>query len=280
MPYITTSDGVEMFYTSHGRGQPVCFSHGWPLNSDEWQLELKSFADAGYLAIAHDRRGHGRSGPAYTGHDMTTYARDLARMIDQLGLDDVVLVGHGAGAGEVLRYASRFGAGRVARIVTISSPAPGPTAGSADAAATDATFDGLRAGLIVDTAQFFLDLAASYFGANRTGARVSRGTIDDFWRQSMLVRTATAIDALGAFAREDFAEDLRAVTRPILIVHGGDDQIIPVEAATRAQDLVERSQLRIYPGAPHGLHGEYRRMLRADILDFLQTPLSTERPRR
>ena len=260
MPHITTSDGTEIYFTTQGTGQPVVFSHGWPLSSDDWQVELKLLADAGYQAIAHDRRGHGRSSKTYTGNDMDTYARDLAELVEALDLRDLVVVGHSTGGGEVLRYAAQHGVGRVSKVQTEANPGGLPLS----------VFDGIRAGLLEDASQFYKDLSEAFFGANREGATVSQGAKDDFWRQGMLVNLAAAYDCVKAFSETDFTEDLKALDVPILIAHGDDDQIVPIsDSAPLSAELVKHGTLKVYPGAPHGISGEYRKALVADILEFL-----------
>ncbi|RMI28946.1 alpha/beta fold hydrolase [Nocardia stercoris] len=272
MPFVTVSDGTEIYYTDNGSGQPVVMSHGWPLCSDAWQLELKLFADAGYRTIAHDRRGHGRSSKTYTGNDLTTYARDLSEVIEHLDLRDVILVGHSTGGGEVVRYAAQFGQGRVAKVITCGAIPPIMVRSDTNPDGTPIeVFDGIRAGLLADRSQYYKDLALAFYGFNRDGATVSQGAIDDFWRQSMLVNLAAAYDCVKAFSETDQTEDLRALEVPILIAHGDDDQIVPIaDAARKSIDLVRNGTLKVYPGAPHGIFGEYQRQLDADILNFIR----------
>lgn len=271
MPYITTSDGVEIFYTDQGTGQPVIFSHGWPLNSDAWALELKVFADAGYRAIAHDRRGHGRSSKTYTGNDMDHYAKDLSELVEALDLYDVILVGHSTGGGEVVRYAAQYGRGRVAKVVTVGAVPPLMLKTDANREGTPReAFDEIRAGVIGDRSQFFQDLAVTFYGANRDGAEVSQGLKDEFWRESMEVNVAAAYDCVAAFSETDLTEDLKAIEVPVFLAHGDDDQIVPIEAAAnKAIKLLPDGTLKVYPGAPHGIHGAYQQELDQDILDFI-----------
>lgn len=273
MPHITTSDGTEIYFTDQGAGQPVLFSHGWPLSSDAWQVELKMFADAGYRAIAHDRRGHGRSTKTYTGNDMDTYAKDLSELVEALDLHDVVVVGHSTGGGEVVRYAAQYGAGRVAKVVTVGAVPPIMVKSEANPEGTPIeNFDDIRAHVLKDRSQFWKDLAISFFGFNREGATVSQGAIDDFWRQGMLVNLAAAYDCVKAFSETDQNADLAAITVPILIAHGGDDQIVPIAAAAeKAIRLVQNGSLKVYQGAPHGIFGTYQEQLDRDILAFIQT---------
>lgn len=271
MPFITTSDGTEIYYTEQGSGQPVIFSHGWPLSSDAWQVELKVFADAGYRAIAHDRRGHGRSSKTYQGNDMDTYARDLAELVEALDLHDVVVVGHSTGGGEVVRYAAQHGVGRVAKVVTVGAVPPLMLHTETNPEGTPIdVFDGIRSGVLRDASQFYQDLTEPFFGANREGSSVSQGAKDDFWRQGMLVNLAAAYDCVKAFSETDFTEDLKALDVPILIAHGDDDQIVPVGAAAlKTAEIVKHGTLKLYPGAPHGIYGDFQVALDADILDFI-----------
>ncbi|WLP88746.1 alpha/beta hydrolase [Gordonia sp. NB41Y] len=272
MPFITTTDGVEIYYTEQGSGRPVVLSHGWPLSSDAWQVELKLLADAGYRAIAHDRRGHGRSAKTYTGNDMDTYARDLRDLVEALDLTNLVLIGHSTGGGEVVRYAARYGAGRVAKIITAGAVPPLMLQTPDNPEGTPiSVFDGIREGVLKDRSQFYQDLAETFFGANREGSAVSQGAKDDFWRQGMLVNLAAAYDCVKAFSETDQTEDLKALDVPIMIAQGDDDQIVPIAAAARKSiDLVSDGTLKVYPGAPHGIYGDYQVALDADILKFIE----------
>ncbi|MGC5222951.1 alpha/beta fold hydrolase [Micromonospora sp. DT81.3] len=271
MPFITTADGTEIYYTEQGSGQPVLLSHGWPLSSDAWQVELKLLADAGYRAIAHDRRGHGRSSKTYTGNDMDTYARDLAELVEALDLHDLVLIGHSTGGGEVVRYAAQHGAGRVAKVITAGAVPPIMVKSDANPEGTPIeAFDGIRDGVLKDRSQFYQDLSVPFFGANREGANVSQGARDDFWRQGMLVNLAAAYDCVKAFSETDFTEDLKALDVPILLAHGDDDQIVPIAAASlKSAELVKHGTLKVYAGAPHGIYGDYQAELDKDILAFI-----------
>lgn len=270
MPIFATPEGVDIHYVDQGEGRPVLFSHGWPLSSDAWQAELKVFADAGYRAIAHDRRGHGRSAQTYTGNDMDHYAADLAALVEHLDLRDLVVVGHSTGGGEVLRYAVRHGRDRVAKVVTIGAVPPIMVRSEANPEGTPIeVFDGIRRAVLQDRSQFWRDLAESFFGANH-GRAVSQGAKDDFWRQGMLVNLAAAYDCVAAFSETDFTDDLKALTVPILVAHGDDDQIVPIDASARKTiELVRDGTLRIYPGAPHGIFGDYQGRLQQDILAFI-----------
>jgi len=271
MPHIITSDGTEIYLTDQGDGPPVLLSHGWPLSSDAWAREVKLIADAGFRAIAYDRRGHGRSSKTYTGNDMDTYAADLNELVLTLDLDDVTLIGHAAGGGEVVRYAARHGAGRVSKIITVGAVAPVMVQSEPNPDGTPLDIlDAIRNRVRDDASQYWIDLAAPFFGANRAGALVSQGDRDDFWRQGQNVNIAAAYDCIKAFSETDFTDDLRALDVPILIAHGSDDQIVPVAAtAERSISLVRRGTLQIYPGAPHGIAGEYQRALDDDIIAFI-----------
>lgn len=272
MPYITTTDGTEIYYTEQGSGQPVLLSHGWPLSSDAWQKELKVLADAGYRAIAHDRRGHGRSSKTYTGNDMDTYAQDLAELVEALDLHDLVVIGHSTGGGEVVRYAAQHGKGRVVKVITAGAVPPLMVKTDANPEGTPIeVFDGIRAGVLEDASQFYQDLTEAFFGANREGSSVSQGAKDDFWRQGMLVNLAAAYDCVKAFSETDFTEDLKALDVPIFIAHGDDDQIVPIAAAAeKTITLVKDGTLKVYAGAPHGIYGAYQTELDQDILDFIK----------
>ena len=272
MPFITTTDGTEIYYTDQGEGQPVLLSHGWPLSSDAWQVEVKLLADNGYRAIAHDRRGHGRSSKTYAGNDMDTYAKDLSELVEALDLKDLVVIGHSTGGGEVVRYAAQYGKGRVVKVITAGAVPPQMVKTDTNPEGLPIeVFDGIRAGVLKDSSQFWKDLSESFFGANREGSSVSQGAKDDFWRQGMLVNLAAAYDCIAAFSETDFTEDLKALDVPIFIAQGDDDQIVPiVAAAEKSIKLVKDGTLKIYPGAPHGIYGDYQAELDQDILAFLK----------
>lgn len=271
MPYITTTDGVEIYFTEQGTGQPIILSHGWPLNSDAWALELKLFADAGYRAIAHDRRGHGRSSKTYTGNDMNHYAADLRDLVEALDLKDLIVIGHSTGGGEVVRYAAQYGKERVAKVITVGGISP-IMIQSADNpnGAPKAAFDAIRNGVTGDRSQYYKDLAQAFYGGNREGSKLSEGVVDDFWRQGMELNVAAAYDCIAAFSETDLTEDLKAIDVPFLLAHGDDDQIVPIDAASReAINLVQNGTLKVYAGAPHGIYGEFQKELDRDILDFI-----------
>ncbi len=271
MPYVTTSDGTELYYTEQGEGRPIVMSHGWPLCSDAWQVELKIFADAGYRVIAHDRRGHGRSTKTYKGNDMGTYAQDLAELVDSLDLRDLVVVGHSTGGGEVVKYAARYGQDRVAKVITAGAVPPIMVKSESNPEGTPIeALDDIRRNVLKDRSQFWEDLSVPFYGANRAGSKVSQGAKDDFWRQGMLVNLAAAYDCVKAFSETDQTEDLKEIQAPILIAQGDDDQIVPIaDAAHKSIKLVKRGTLKVYPGAPHGIYGDYQDRLDKDMLDFI-----------
>jgi non-heme chloroperoxidase len=271
MGIYTTKDGVDIFYKDWGQGQPVVFSHGWPLTSDAWDPQLNLVAGAGYRAIAHDRRGGGRSSQPWEGNDLTTYADDLAGLIDHLDLRDVVLVGHSTGGGEVTRYMGRHGTARVAKAVLLSAIPPLMLKTDANPQGLPlSAFDAIRAGIAADRSQFYRDLSAAFYGANRPGSAVSQGKRDEFWLQSMTVGIKGALDCVAAFSETDTTEDLRSIDVPTLIAHGDDDQIVPIVAsALESIKLVPDATLKIYPGAPHGLSGTHEQQFNADLLAFL-----------
>jgi non-heme chloroperoxidase len=273
MGTFTTTDGVEIFYKDWGSGQPVVFSHGWPLTSDAWDPQLQLVADAGYRAIAHDRRGGGRSSQPWEGNDLDHYADDLATLVEHLDLHDVVLVGHSTGGGEVTRYMGRHGTSRVAKAVLLAAIPPLMLQTDANPEGLPLkVFDDLRAGVTEDRSQFYKDLSAAFYGANRPGSNVSAGKREEFWLQSMTVGIKGAYDCIKAFSETDTTEDLKAIDVPTLILHGDDDQIVPIVAAARkSAELVKGATLKVYPGAPHGLSGAHEQEFNADLLAFLSS---------
>ena len=270
---ITTKDRTRIFYKDWGTGQPVVFSHGWPLNADDWDDQLFFVASHGYRAIAHDRRGHGRSGQPWDGNDMDTYADDLAALTDTLDLHDAVLVGHSTGGGEVTRYIGRHGTSRLAKAVLVDAVPPLmlKTESNPGGLPIEA-FDQLRNGVLTDRSQFYKDLSAPFYGANRPGSKVSQGLRDAFWLWSMQVGLKAAYDCIKAFSETDLTEDLKKFDIPTLIIHGDDDQIVPIgDSALLSSKIVKRAILKIYPGAPHGLTSTHKEQFNADLLSFLRS---------
>jgi non-heme chloroperoxidase len=273
MGTITTSDGTQIFYKDWGEGQPVVFSHGWPLNADAWDDQAMLVAANGYRAIAHDRRGHGRSSQPWTGNDLDTYADDLAALIDILDLREVVLVGHSTGGGEVTRYLGRHGTARVAKVLLLGAIPPLMLKTDANPLGTPIEpFDAIRAGVSGDRSQFYKDLSAPFYGANRPTATVSQGIRDAFWLWSMQVGLKGAYDCIKAFSETDLTQDLKGIDVPTLIIHGDDDQIVPIDAsARRSVELVKDATLKEYSGAPHGLAqvAPHKDQFNTDLLAFL-----------
>jgi len=269
---VTTQDGTRIFYKDWGTGQPVVFSHGWPLNADAWDDQLVFVAANGYRAIAHDRRGHGRSSQPWNGNDMDTYADDLATLIETLDLRDVVLVGHSTGGGEVTRYVGRHGTARVAKVVLVGAIPPLMLKTAANPGGTPLeAFDAIRAGVSGDRSQFYKDLSAPFYGANRPGSQVSQGLRDQFWLQSMQVGLRGAYECVKVFSETDLTEDLKRIDVPTLIVHGDDDQIVPIaDSALLSSKIVKDATLKVYPGAPHGLTSTHKDQFHADLLAFLR----------
>ncbi len=273
MSIITMQDGIQIYYKDWGTGQPVVFSHGWPLNSDSWEAQMLFLADHGFRAIAHDRRGHGRSSQPWDGNEMDTYADDLATLMEMLDLDGATLIGFSTGGGEVARYIGRHGTARVVKAALISAVPPLmlKTENNLDGLPLD-VFDGLRAGSLADRSQLYQDLASGpFFGFNRPDAKISQGMVDWFWFQGMQAGHKNAFDCIKAFSETDFTEDLKKFDVPTLIIHGDDDQIVPIGAAAIASaKLVKHSTLKIYPDAPHGLTDTHKEQLNNDLLSFLK----------
>jgi len=272
MSTITTRDGTEIYYKDWGHGPAVVFSHGWPLNSDAWDGQMLFLAQNGYRVVAHDRRGHGRSSQASTRNDMNGYADDLAELIEALDLTDVTLVGHSTGGGEVARYIGRHGTARVAKAALIGAVPPImlKTSANPDGLPIE-VFDGLRAALIEDRTQFYRDFAVMFYGTNRPGTAVSQGVLDQFWRLCMQVGLKNAYDCVKAFSETDFSDDLRAFDVPTLLLHGEDDQIVPIhDSAKLAERLISDVKAVYYPGAPHGLTVTHQAQVNADLLAFIR----------
>ncbi|MCP9951776.1 alpha/beta fold hydrolase [Actinomadura madurae] len=272
MSTIKTRDGTEIYYKDWGKGPVVTFSHGWPLSSDAWDGQMLFLVQHGYRVVAHDRRGHGRSSQGSTGNDMDGYADDLAALIEALNLDDVTLVGHSTGGGEVARYIGRHGTSRVAKAVLIAAVPPimVKTADNPEGLPIE-VFDKMREDLVNDRSQFYKDLAVQFYGANRPGATVSQGVLDQFWMWSMQAGLINAYESIKAFSETDFHDDLAKFDVPTLVLHGEDDQIVPVkDSAVKSARLIKGAKDVYYPGAPHGLTATLQDRVNAELLAFLQ----------
>jgi non-heme chloroperoxidase len=272
MPKITVKDGTEIFYKDWGTGQPLVFHHGWPLSSDDWDAQLMFFLNKGYRVIAHDRRGHGRSTQAATGHDMDTYVADVAELTAHLDLKDAIHIGHSTGGGEAIHYAARAEKGRVAKVVLVSAVTPlmlqGPT--NPDGVPMS-IFDEIREGTATNRAQYFQDFTIPFYGYNREGAQIKQGIRDNWWRQGMSGGVNAHYFGIAAFSEFDFSEDLKSADFPVLVLHGEDDQIVPYHvSAAKSIKLLKHGQLISYPGFPHGMPATEAATINADLLAFIQ----------
>jgi len=272
MPFITTKDGTEIYYKDWGTGQPVVFSHGWPLSADDWDSQMFFLASRGYRVIAHDRRGHGRSGQPWQGNEMDTYADDLAELTKHLDLKDAIHVGHSTGGGEVARYIGRHGTSRVAKAVLIGAVPPVMVKSDKNPGGTPIeAFDQIRAGVLADRSQFFMDLTMPFYSYNRPGAKVSEGVRQSWWLQGMMASFPAAYFCIKAFSETDFTEDLKKFDVPTLILHGDDDQIVPIGAsALLSSKIVKGATLKVYPGGAHGIATTQKDDVNADLLAFFK----------
>ncbi|RWC25864.1 MAG: alpha/beta hydrolase [Mesorhizobium sp.] len=275
MSTFTTEDGTEIFYKDWGTGQPIVFHHGWPLSADDWDNQMLFFLDKGYRVIAHDRRGHGRSTQTATGNEMDTYAADVAALVAHLDVKNAVHIGHSTGGGEVARYVARYGGeGRVAKAVLIGAVPPIMLKTDSNPGGLPIeVFDGFRAALVANRAQFYRDVPAGpFYGFNREGAKVSQGAVDNWWRQGMMGGAKAHYDCIEAFSETDFTEDLKKIDVPVLIMHGDDDQIVPIaDSALLAAELVKHGTLKVYKGLPHGMCTTHPEIINPDLLAFIQS---------
>ena len=271
--FIETKDGTKIFYKDWGTGQPILFSHGWPLSGDAWSVQMLFFAEKGYRVIAHDRRGHGRSDQPWNGNNMDQYADDLAELIEKLDLKDVILVGHSTGGGEVAHYIGRHGNSRVAKAVLVGAVPPLmlKTANNPEGTPIE-VFDGIRKGTRSDRSQFFKDLTLPFYGFNREGAKVNEGLRENFWLQGMVGSIKGLYDCVREFSEVDYTDDLKKIEVPTLVIHGDDDQIVPIAAAgEKTAKIVKNATLKVYPGAPHGLAETEADKFNSDVLEFIQS---------
>lgn len=269
---VMTKDGTQIFYKDWGKGRPIVFSHGWPLTADAWDDQMNLVAANGFRGVAHDRRGGGRSSQPWDGNNLDTYADDLAAVIEALDLRDITLVGHSTGGGEVTRYVGRHGTSRVSKVVLVGAipPLMLKTKDNPGGLPIE-VFNEIRQGLLADRSQYYKDLSAPFYGANRPGSKVSQGTRDEFWLWSMTVGLKGAYDCVKAFSETDLTEDLKRIDVPTLIIHGDDDQIVPIaDSAMLSSKIIKNATLKVYPGAPHGLFSTHKDKFNADLMDFLR----------
>ncbi len=280
MSTFTTRDGTEIYYNDWGAGQPIVFSHGWPLTADAFEDQMFFLAQCGYRVIAHDRRGHGRSSQPFQGNDMDNYADDLAELVVHLGLTSAIHIGHSTGGGEVTRYIGRHGTDRVAKVVLISAVPPLMLRTPANPGGLPIeVFDGIRAGVKTDRARFFMDLSLPFYSYNRPGAKISQGVRDSFWRQGMLAGMPASHYCIKAFSETDLTEDLKRIDVPTLILHGDDDQIVPIIASARlSSQIVKDNQFIVYAGGDHGICTTQKDRVNADLLAFIADP-NSRRPK-
>jgi non-heme chloroperoxidase len=273
MPNITMKDGTSIYYKDWGTGQPITFSHGWPLTADAWDAQMLFLGQLGYRVIAHDRRGNGRSSQPWDGNDMDHYADDLAELMNFLNLKNAVMVGHSTGGGEVARYLGRHGAGRVAKAVLIGAVTPLMLKTDKNPEGLPmSVFDGLRANLVADRSQFYQDVSVPFYGYNRAGAKISKGVQDNFWLAGMLGSHKSQYDTIKAFSETDFTEDLKKIDVPTLVLHGEDDQIVPIAASgLKSAKVLKNGKLKVYPGFPHGMCQIHADIINADLLAFIKS---------
>jgi non-heme chloroperoxidase len=273
MPFVKTKDGVEIFYKDWGTGQPIVFHHGWPLSADDWDAQMLFFLHHGYRVIAHDRRGHGRSTQSSAGHNMDTYAADVAVLTNELNLKDAVHIGHSTGGGEVARYVARYGKGRVAKAVLVSAVPPIMVKNANNPGGLPIeVFDDLRNNLAANRAQFYREVPMPFYGFNRPGAKVVDGVVDNWWRQGMMGAANAHYDCIKAFSETDFNDDLKAIDVPTLVLHGEDDQIVPYQdGGVLSAKIIKNAKLKTYPGYPHGMLTVHADVINPDLLDFIRS---------
>ena len=273
MSTITTQDGTQIYYKDWGTGQPIVFSHGWPLSSDDWDAQMLYFGRHGFRVIAHDRRGHGRSTQTWDGNEMNTYADDLAALMDHLDVKGAVMIGHSTGGGEVTRYLGRHGTARVAKAVLIGAVPPLMLKTQSNPGGLPiAVFDGIRAGVVADRSSAYKEITMPFYGYNRPGAKISEGVREKFWLQSMLGGIKPHYDCIKAFSETDFTEDLKKIDIPVLVMHGDDDQIVPIGAsALMSSRLLKKSTLKVYPGFSHGMCTVNTDVINEDLLGFIRS---------